>query len=327
MKVLVTGATGLLGNNLVRELLSHGEHVRVLLRKTSSMLPLEGLDVEVCYGDVRDSTSVETACSGVDLVVHAAAYVYLGVRHADLVHSVNVGGTRNVTRAALSNEIKMIFVSSVSALGAGSRVHPADEESQCDGVQMPYFQSKRKAEAVVMEYVRKGLYAPIVNPGYMFGPRDWKPSSGKLLLTAGTRFIPQYPRGGVNFCDVRDVVDGILLVIERGSSGRRYILGGENLSYKELFRTFSDVTGIRRPLAPLGPVIKAIIGGYGDLWEYLTGNELNVNSSILSVADLPLYYSSTRAEKELGYRHRPVREAVASTWSWFKEHGYVQSRR
>lgn len=323
MSVLVTGATGLLGNNLVRHLLSHGQHVRVFLRETSPRVPIDGLDVEIFYGDIRDSESIDAACKGVDLVIHAAGYVYPGLRHADLVYSINITGTRNVSRASLRSNTRMVYISSLSALGIGNREHPADEEATFDGLQTPYATSKRQAEDVVHEYIRHGLSASIVNPGYMFGPWDWKPSSGKLLCEAATRFIPLYPRGGNNFCDVRDVVEGVLLAAERGENGRRYILGGDNLPYRDLFKIFSDVTGSRRPWAPLGPVIKTIAGSFGDLWGYLTGNELNVNSSILSTASLPLYYSSARAERELDYRHRPVRQAVEAAWTWFVEHGYV----
>lgn len=323
MTTLVTGATGLVGNNTVRQLLDRGESVRVLVRKTSATAPLDGLDVETAYGDVRDEAAVTEACRDVDLVIHAAAYVHWGWTRVDLHREINVNGTRNVCQAALSAGAKLVHVSSVDALGMGDHDHPADEDSREGTIPSSYVVTKREAEEAVLEYVGRGLFAAIVNPTFMLGPWDWKPSSGKLLIAAGTRFTPLVPSGGNNFCDVRDVVQGILLAAERGESGRRYILGGDNLSYLEAFRMFAEVTGGGRPWMRMGPVIRIAVGRGADLWGKITGNEPDVNSAALASATLPHYYTSARAESELGYEHRPARKAAEAAWSWFKERGYV----
>jgi dihydroflavonol-4-reductase len=323
MATLVTGATGLVGNNVVRTLVARGERVRVLTRETSAKAPLEDLDVDTTFGDVRDAEAVREACRGVDLVVHAAAYVHWGWSGAELHHSVNVVGTRNVCEAALQAGAKMVHVSSVDTLGIGDQDNPADEESRLGAIPAPYVLSKREAEAAVLDCVGRGLFAPIVNPAFMLGPWDWKPSSGRLLLAAATRFTPLVPSGGNNFCDVRDVAEGILAAAERGQSGRRYILGGEDLTYLQAWRLFAEVTGGPRPWLRMGPLVRVIAGRTGDLIGWFTGKEPDVNSAALASASLPHCYSSARAENELGYRHRKVREAVEAAWSWFREHGYA----
>ncbi len=323
MTTLVTGATGLVGNNAVRRLLDRGRGVRVLIRETSPQAPLEGLDVEIARGDVRDAAAVREACQGVDLVVHAAAYVHWGWSGIETHRAINVGGTRNLCQAALDAGAKLVQVSSVDALGMGDQDNPADEDSREGCVPAPYVLTKREAEAVVLEHVERGLFAPIVNPTFMLGPWDWKPSSGKLLLAAGTKFTPLVPSGGNNFCDVRDVVDGILAAAERGQSGRRYILGGYNLTYREAWDVFADVTGGRRPWARLGPVMRFGVGRACDLWGRISGNEPDVNSAALASASLPHVYTTARAEQELGFRPRPFRETVEAAWAWFREHDYV----
>jgi dihydroflavonol-4-reductase len=323
MTTLVTGATGLVGNNAVRILLERGEPVRVLTRDTSAKRPLEGLDVEVVRGDVRDFEPVAEACRGVSLVVHAAAYVHWGWSGMETHRAVNVSGTRNVCRAALAAGAKLVHVSSVDTLGVGDRRHPADEDSREGAIPAPYVLTKREAEGEVLDHVRRGLAATIVNPTYMLGPWDWKPSSGRLLLAAGTRFTPVVPSGGNNFCDVRDVVEGILASAERGQSGRRYLLGGDDLTYREAFRLFAEITGSRPPLMSMGPLMRVVVGRGGDLWGRITGREPDVNSAALASASLPHCCSSARAERELGYRHRPAGEAARAAWDWFCQYGYV----
>jgi dihydroflavonol-4-reductase len=324
MTTLVTGATGLVGNNAVRALRDRGENVRVLTRNTSAKRPLEDLDLEVVQGDVRDFESVERACQGVSLVIHAAAYVHWGWSNIETHRAVNVTGTHNVCRAALAADAKMVHVSSVDTLGVGDRQNPADEDSREGAVPAPYVLTKREAESEVLDHVRRGLVATIVNPTFMLGPWDWKPSSGKLLLAAGTRFTPLVPSGGNNFCDVRDVVQGILAAAERGQSGRRYLLGGDDLTYLEAFRLFAEVTGGRPPLTTMGPLMRVLVGRGGDLWGRISGSEPDVNSAALASASLPHCCSSARAERELEYRHRPAKEAARAAWDWFCQYGYVR---
>jgi len=323
MTVLVTGATGLVGNNVLRLLVDRGEAARAMIRKSSARAPLAGLDVDTVYGDVRDADAVQAACRGVQVVIHAAAHVHFGWSGRRLHQAVNVTGTANVADAALAAGARMVHVSSVDALGVGSGGKPADEDSRRGKVPCPYVLSKRAAEQALLKRVADGLDATIVNPGYLLGPWDWKPSSGRVLLGVAKRFAPAVPYGGNSFCDVRDVAAGILSAVERGRRGRRYILSGENLTYLEAWRLFAEVTGGRPPWMRMGPLVQIVVGAVGDLWWELTGKEADVNSAAVASAGLLQYYTSARARTELDYRPRPVRQAAEAAWEWFKQHGYV----
>jgi dihydroflavonol-4-reductase len=324
MATLVTGATGLMGNNVVRALLDQGRSVRVLVRETSDPRPLEGLDTEVVRGDIREAEAVRRACAGVDGVVHAAGWVHIGWTGAELAREVNVEGTRCVARAAQEAGVRMIHVSSMNALGIGKQDQPADEESPRVGqVPCPYIVTKRESEEVVRQCIEEGLDAVIVNPGFMLGPWDWKPSSGRMVLELSRRFMPVAPRGGCSACDVRDVAQGILAAREKGRSGQNYILAGENLRYLDLWKIVAEVTGRRAPWFRPGPVAPWIGGHLGDLKARLTGREPDLNSAAIRVSWQFHYYSCRRAEEELGYRYRPAREAVEASWAWFREYGYA----
>lgn len=320
---LVTGATGLVGNNMVRQLLSEGQPVRVMVRQESDVRPLAGLEVERVYGDVREPRQVRAACQGARVVVHAAARVHFGWSDLATTRAINVGGTRHVAQASRSQGARMIHVSSVDALAVGSPTQPANEEKPAQGkVDCPYVVTKREAEQAVLAETKKGLDAVIVNPGFMLGPWDWKPSSGRMLLEVAKRFTPLAPSGGLSVCDVRDVVRAIGAAVERGRSGRRYILAGTNLRYYDLWCLMADVAGARRPVGRLGPVLAWLAGTTGDVITRITGHEPDVNSAGIRSASLYHYYSSARAEIELSYQMRPVRESVETAWQWFREHGY-----
>ncbi|HEX3869843.1 MAG TPA: NAD-dependent epimerase/dehydratase family protein [Pirellulales bacterium] len=324
MLVLVTGATGLLGNNVVRLLLDRGVAVRVLERSTSSPRPLKGLKVEKAVGDVREPDSLRVACRGVDTVIHAAAYVHIGWSNQDVHRAVNVEGTRNVAQAALEAGARMIHVSSVDALGHGTCEAPANEETTPDLREtFPYVVTKREAERVVLDFVGRGLHAVIVNPTYMLGPWDWKPSSGRMLLVVAETQPMFAPRGGNDFCDVRDVAEGILAAIDRGQPGRRYILGGEAMRYVDAWRMFAEVAERRPPLCRAGPLMVRGAGLIGDLCYRVTGRELDINSAATSMSAIPHHFTYARAAAELDYTPRPAREAAKAAWDWFLANGYV----
>jgi dihydroflavonol-4-reductase len=322
---LVTGPTGLVGNNVVRMLLDRGETVRVLARETSAPRPLEGLDVEVVRGDVCDPHAVRRACDGAARVIHSAGYVQIGRRNLDRHRRVNVEGTRNVAEAARAGGARLVHVSSCDAVGIRSLEEPADEETPLSQrLPVPYVITKREAERVVLDQVGRGLDAVIVNPGFMLGPWDWKPSSGRMLLEVAAGKGLFAPRGWFSLCDVRDVAQGITAAIERGRAGRRYILAGVTFSYVDAWRLFAQATGARRPWCRAGPVMLRLAGWSGDLRARLTGREPEVNSGAIALARLPKSYTSARAENELGYRIRPTEETIRDAWAWFQEYGYAK---
>ncbi len=324
MVTLVTGATGLVGNNVVRRLLKHGQAVRVLARAGADARPLAGLDIEIARGDVRDRQAVAAAMQGVNQVIHAAGHVHIGWSDLDAARAINVEGTRHVAEAALATGARMVHVSSIDALGVLRRGDLGDENTApSGGVLCPYVVTKRESEAVLLEVVGRGLHASIVNPGYMIGPYDWKPSSGRMLLQVARGWGLWAPLGANVFCDVRDVADAIRAALRQGQAGRRYILGGPLLSYFQAWRVFAKATGATPPVFPAGPLIRLGAGYFGDLVALLTGREPDVNSAAVRISAQRRNFSSARAEQELGYRPRPLEETAGDAWSWFRQNGYV----
>ena len=324
MVTLVTGGTGLLGNNIVRQLLARGNAVRVLARPQVDPRPLDGLDVEVAQGDVRDRQAVARAVAGVSTVIHAAGHVHIGWTGWEQARAVNVEGTRNLAEAARASGITFVHVSSLDALGLARSGTLADEETPpLGGVLCPYVVTKRESERVILDLVAGGLDARIVNPGYMIGPFDWKPSSGRMLLQVAKGWGLFAPLGANSYCDVRDVADGILATIRNGQAGRRYILGGELLTYFQAWRVFAEVTGGTPPVFPAGPMVRIAAGYFGDMVTRLTGREPDVNSAATAISAQRRNFSNDRARQELNYRPRPLREAAADAWDWFRENGYA----
>jgi dihydroflavonol-4-reductase len=324
MITLVTGATGLVGNNTVRHLLNSGRAVRVLAREGTDPRPLAGLDVEVARGDIRDRPSVGRAVRGTSCVVHAAARVHIGWTGLAAARAVNVEGTRNIAAAAHAEAVTLVHVSSLDALGCPTRKRVGDEGSEAvGGVCCPYVVTKREAEQVILDFVAQGLDARIVNPGFMIGPFDWKPSSGRMLLQVARGWAVCAPIGLNTYCDVRDVVSGLLSAVQKGTPGRRYVLGGEVLSYFQAWRIFADVTGGTPPMVPVGRLLRMGAGYCGDVWTKMTGREPDINSAAAAISGQQRKFSSARAAAELGYRPRPLRESATDAWNWFRQNGYA----
>ena len=327
---LVTGATGLVGNNVVRQLVSRGIGVRALVRPTSPVgeSSLAGLAVDRVAGGLADSTELERAVDGVSCVVHAAAFVHCGWRNADVMREVNVEGTRRIAEAARRAGARLVHVSSVDAIGLRPDGEPADEETP-PGVmpECPYVVTKREAEQAVLEEVDRGLEAVIVNPVYMLGPWDWKPSSGRMLLEVGAGKGLFAPPGGNDFVDVRDVATGVLAALEKGRVGRRYILGGHGLSYLDAWRVMARVTGRMQPLGLAPRPFVRLAGWLGDLKAAVSGREGDVNSAATTMSMLDHNFSCQRAREELGYSFRPLEDTVQDAWDWFVARGYAGEAR
>lgn len=324
MNILVTGATGLLGNNIVRQLLAAKQHsVRVLVRNRSDK-SLAGLEVELCDGDVRERAAVLRAAEGCQAVIHSAAGVQLGWTKLEEHRQINVTGTRHIVEAAQANHARLVHISTVDTLGIGSPTAPADEDSPKVGkIPCTYVRTKRESEAVVEEAIAQGLDAVIVHPGFMLGPWDWKPSSGRMLLAVAKTFTPAAPTGGCSACDVRDVADGVIAAMERGERGGHYILAGHNVSYRDLWNQMAAISGGKPPFVPAGPLMRVLGATFGDLWTKFSGREGDVNSATVKMGTQWHYYSSARAQQKLGYQVRPLETSLSDAWQWFQTHGYV----
>jgi len=322
-KSLVTGATGLLGNNIVRELLNRGDSVRVLLRKTSDPRPLEGLDVERVVGEVADRESVHLALEGMECVYHSAGHIHIGWTKRAEAQQVNVEGSANVADGALAVGARMVHVSTVDTLAPGTAKTPADEDTPGEKTPCTYVVTKRAAEEQVRRRIEQGLDCVIVNPGFMLGPWDWKPSSGRMFLEVVRRFTPLAPTGGMSICDVRDVAKGILAAGKSGQKGRQYILAGTNMTYFDAWKMFVKIAGKgKAPIATAGPVNRFLGSFFGDLTTKLTGRENDVNSAGIKMSRLFHYYNSGRAKKELNYQTRDPEDSAADAWRWFCDNGY-----
>jgi dihydroflavonol-4-reductase len=325
----VTGATGLLGNNLVRRLCADGARVRVLVRGAARR-EIDGLPVEVVVGELEPG-QLRTLVDGADVVVHAAASVKVGVTGREAMERVNVGGTQAVCDAIDSSaQARLIHVSSVDALGLGTRERPATEDTapRPEEGGVPYVDTKRAADRVVRSAIAAGLDAVIVHPTYMIGPNDWGPSSGKMLLEIARGKGVIAPSGGNNFVDVRDVVEGMLRVAdpklaERGSA---WILGNENLSYLEAWTRMARGIGARPPLAEtprwLGLAVATVL--HAPLILGIPEGDINPASTRMSF--LPHYFDPSKAQRLLGIVPTPLDVAIADAWAWFQAHGYAGER-
>lgn len=326
-RVLVTGATGLLGNNIIRLLRQRMIKVRVLARKPGHHPALDGLDVELAVGNVTDPASLTAAMDGCTGVIHAAGCVLLGWKNEALHRSINHQGTWNVMQAARTVDARVVHVSTINVIGVGTPFRPADEQwSAAPNIACPYVVSKRAGEAAVREQIAKGLDAVIVRPGLMFGPWDWKPSSGRMILEVGCHFVPLAPTGGISVCDVRDVAHGILAAFQQAPTGREYVMAGHNLTYLALWRHIADAAGGSRPRGRSVPPLDLLAGSIGDLWGWMSGDEPNVNSAAVRLSKCFHYFNSSRSQRELGYQIRPIEDSLRDAWQWLQQYGYVKRR-
>lgn len=325
MRILVTGATGFLGNNVVRGLLKQNHEVLVSVRPTSSRATLDGLDVEVIPLDLNNPGDISFALTNVDVVIHAAAKIQIGWTQLEASRIVNVEATRMIAEACRRKNVRLIHVSTVDALGAATETEIGDETKlDPPNPACSYVVSKREAETAVILEVANGLDAVIVNPGFMVGPYDWKPSSGEMMMAiAKNTLVPFAPAGGCSVADVRDVADGIVSAIEHGRTGNRYILGGDNLTYMELWSMMAEVVGKSPPKYKLPNWIAWAAGTSGDLMAKILPVEPQVNSAATKMGQMFHWYSSEKAARELGYQIGSVQDALKDAWDWFKVKGMV----
>ncbi len=326
---LVTGGSGFLGSAVIRALISRGVRVRALVRATSPRDNFLDLDCEVVVGDLIDRESLKAALKGVRYLFHVAADYRLWAPDPSVIINANVQGTLNLKREALAAGVeRMVYTSSVAALRVAGATMPVDETAALSPEEAigAYKRSKTMAERAVEEMILKdGLPAIIVNPTTPIGPRDIRPTpTGRILLDAARGKIPAFVDTGLNFAHVDDVAAGHLLAFERGRIGERYILGGENLSLQQLLATIAGLAGrkaprLKLPRLPLVPLAYA-----AEAAARVTGREPLLTLDGLRMSRYRMYFTSAKAERELGYRSRPYQEGVADALSWFRTAGYLR---
>ncbi len=331
MTTLVTGATGFVGSAVARRLLAAGHQVRALVRPTSDRRNLEGLPLEIVVGDLRDGDSLRAALQGCRVLFHVAADYRLWVRDPQAMHAANVDGTGALMRAALDGQVEQIvYTSSVATLGLHRDGSPGDEDTPVVLEDMigPYKRSKFLAEREVRRLVdTEGLPAVIVNPSTPVGPRDSKPTpTGRMIVDAARGRVPAFVDTGLNVVHVDDVAEGHRLALERGRAGARYILGGEDLTLQEILTRIATITGHAPPRLRLPRVALYPLAYAAQAWARLSRRGTpRVTVDELRMARKRMFYSSARAERELGYRARPVEQALQDAVQWYREHGYLGS--
>jgi dihydroflavonol-4-reductase len=327
MRAFVTGGTGFIGSSVVRALLDRNVGVRALCRPSSARTNLDGLDIEVVEGDLRDPESLRRGMAGCELVFHVAAFYSFWVRPRRLIYEVNVEGTRNVLRAARESGVdRVVYTSSVAALGLRDDGRPADETTptSLEEIIGDYKRSKYLAEQVALEYAKE-LPVVIVNPSFPVGPRDVKPTpTGQTILDFLNRKMPAYVETGMNVVDVEDVALGHWLAADKGAIGERYILGGTNVTMKELLERLAAITGLPAPRVrlPYGLVLALsyVNAGFCRLFPTVTPR---MTPETIRMSGHYMYFDPSKAIEELGFPQTPATDALAKAVDWFRENGYV----
>ena len=332
MTIVVTGAAGHVGGNLVRALLVRGSHVRALVHRDRRTL--EGLEVETVEGDLRDPASLCRAFRGADVVYHAAGRISISTGEWPLLEQVNVVGTRNVVDACLECGVRrLIHFSSIHAFQQeplDARLDESRPQVRPPGC-APYDRSKAAGEVEIRKGIARGLDAVILNPTAILGPYDFRPShQGEAVLSIANGSLPALVEGGFDWVDVRDVVEAAMRAEARAPSGAQYLLSGHWVSVCEMAATIEEITGARTPRF-VCPIWLAFLGvPFVAVWAWLTGKRaLYTSVSLKTLRSSNQAISHERATRELGYRPRPFRETLADTLHWFAEAGMlaVQSPR
>lgn len=329
-KVLVTGANGFLGSWLCRKLIKEGNDVCAIVRKSSDLTELQGLNIEYRFGDVTDLHSLLEGFKGIDTVFHLAGLIAYKKSQRSAMEKVNVQGTENVLEACRALHIRrLVYLSSVVAVGAGfSKDQILNEESNYNvhHLDLGYFETKRKAEELVKNACKKNrIDAVILNPSTIYGPGDARKGSRSTQLKVAQGRFPFYTSGGVNVVAVEDVVDGILSAWKKGRTGERYILSGENLLIKDLFAMIATKAGQKIPDKQIPRGVLHGLGIIGDL-----ANSFGLKSSISRenawTSTLYHWFDSSKAQRELDFKPRPAEIAISESVNWMKEHGLLEKK-
>ena len=327
MKALVTGATGFVGAAIAKTLIASGWQVRVLARAGSDRGNLQQLAAQVVEGDLNDLGSLELALEGCTALFHAAADYRLGARDPKPLYLTNVEGTRNILSAARKVGVqRTVYTSSVATIGIPTDGTPGEERSPVALSDMigHYKRSKYLAEEVARDAARAGMSVVIVNPSTPVGPGDIKPTpTGQLVLDAASGRMPAYVDTGLNIVHVDDVATGHLLAFERGKTGERYILGGEDMTLRTILEQIAKLVGREPPRIRLPYAAVLPIAYVAEAFAKVSGRSGRVTVEGVRMSRKRMFFSSARAATELGYRWRPPLEAFEDALRWFRERGLL----
>lgn len=319
MKVLVTGANGLLATNTIIALLSRGYQVKGLIRDTRKFLLPQQNNLELAVGDITHAESLDRAIADCDYIVHCAATTDQNLLHYDDYHRINVTGTENIVQAALKHRVKkIVYVGTANTFGYGTSQVPGDEtlppKPPFSGAW--YAKSKLEGQYRILANVDK-IAVTVVSPTFMIGPYDGKPSSGAIIRMGYGKKIIFHPPGGKNFVNVEDAANGVANALEKGKNGEAYLLAGENLTYRQFFRKMGAQTA-QNPLLIRLPALVLLAAGYiGDLFRAL-GLKTPLSSTNMKILCVRNYYSNQKARQELDMSFQPIENGIRKAIAWFQ---------
>jgi dihydroflavonol-4-reductase len=328
MLAFLTGATGFIGSHVARALAEQGANLRLLVRANSNTKNIDDVKADRVTGDLRDPASLEKGIAGCDVVFHVAADYRLWVRDPEEMYRANVEGTRAILEAARKNRVRrVVYTSSVATMGFTSDGQSANENSpvSLDKMIGPYKRSKFMAEQVAIEAARAGQDVVIVNPSTPVGERDIKPTpTGRIVVDFLKKKFPAYVDTGLNLVDVKECARGHIAALEKGRSGERYILGGENLTLKQILDKLAVITGLPSPKIRV-PYVLALATGVVDevVTGRIRGREPRATIDAVRMGRKKMFVSSAKAERELGWKRVPVDDALRRAAKWFRENGYA----
>jgi dihydroflavonol-4-reductase len=328
MKVFLTGATGFVGTHVARELARQGAQLRLLVRPTSSLRNLEGLSAETIVGDLLQPESLRTSIRGCDALMHVAADYRLWVRDPKTMYAANVDGTRSLLRIAREESIpRAVYTSSVATMGFKSDGTIVDETTPVSlaGMVGHYKRSKFLAEQAAIEAARAGQHVIILNPTTPIGPMDVKPTpTGRIVVDFLNRKFPAYVDTGLNLVDVAEVARTHASALEEGRPGERYILGGENLTLKQILDKMSAITGLPSPTMRVPHAVAMIFALFDEtITGRIRGLEPRATVEAVRMGQKKMFASSAKAQRELGFRIVPVYNALRVAIEWFRTNGYA----
>jgi len=330
MSTLVTGAAGFLGSHLTRQLVARGDDVRVLLRASSTNRAIADLPLEYVTGDLRDPASLERAMKGVKRVFHVAADYRLWAKRKQDIYDSNVGGTKNLLEAAKRAGVEqLIYTSTVATIAVDRPQHPNEfTDAKLEEMVGHYKRSKWMAEKEALGAAKSGLPVIVAMPTTPVGPWDWKPTpTGKIILDFLNGNMPGYVKTGLNFVGVEECAAGHLLVAEKGKVGERYLLGGENLTLKEMLDTLAKITGLRAPMLKIPHGLALGVAYANTAFSRLVGREPQIPVEGVKIARHMMFVDCARAKRELGFQAGPVAAALERAVRWYEANGYIAKGR
>jgi dihydroflavonol-4-reductase len=320
--VVVTGATGHIGNVLVRELISRKEKVRAIVPSDEDITSISDLDLEIIRGDVRDVESLILAMQGADIVFHLAGIISILPGKRWLLQEVNVKGTQNIIEASLKSRVnRLVYVSSIHAIKEAPHGTVITEAQPFDpsAVLGDYAKTKAEATLKVLDAVKKGLDVVVVCPTGVIGPYDYRVSDmGQLILDYTRNKMKACIEGAYDFVDVRDVARGIILAADKGKSGESYILSGERVTVRDMFSFLEKITGIRAPKFEVPSSLARLFGILATPFYLLSKTKPLITKDSIDVLASNSLISSEKAKRELGYSSRPIWESLVDSVAWFK---------